>query len=286
VTRLALSAALTPTSAGLLLRSDLGVFQASGPRAEAFLALLTPLLDGTRDRAAVVAALSGHAPAAVAQVLDLFLDRGLVEELPEGPLDEPRRGQLAFFRRWSPDGAPATRLAASRVVLLGEEAWAEAAAAALAEAGLGRIARSLEDAGDPDRCLLLAALPWQDAAACAEVARAAHRAGLRTLWARLEPNAVALGPLTVPGRTACRICAAAEGVNPKVEPPPPPGARRAIMARHLGNLAALEAIKILSEYRPSLLGGRVLHQDLGTFVTRLHTLARLPWCPVCGTSAG
>jgi hypothetical protein len=169
------------------------------------------------------------------------------------------------------------------VVILGEEAWGEAAALALAETGIGAVSRSLEDPGDPDHGLCLAAISWQDLPACEELALRAHRAGLRTLWARLEGGRVALGPLTVPGRTACRLCASAEGVNPAVEPPPPRGARRAVMARHLGLMAALEAVKVLSGYTPSLLGGRVLYQDLGTFTTRLHTLARLPWCRVCGS---
>jgi hypothetical protein len=122
----------------------------------------------------------------------------------------------------------------------------------------------------------------EDTALAERVTRLAHRAGVRTLWSHLDGGRAVLGPLTVPGRTACRMCASAGGINPPLGARPAPGPRSEIMAQILGHLVALEALKILSAYAPSALGGRVLIQDLTTFETRLHTLARLPWCRICG----
>jgi bacteriocin biosynthesis cyclodehydratase domain-containing protein len=54
------------------------------------------------------------------------------------------------------------------------------------------------------------------------------------------------------------------------------------MGQLLGQLVAMEALKVLSAYTPSRLGGRLLIQDLSTFETSRHTLVRLPWCRCCG----
>ena len=54
------SAALTPTGQGLSIRSDLGAFQLTGADAGVFFEHVAPLLDGTRDREAVIAGLPGY----------------------------------------------------------------------------------------------------------------------------------------------------------------------------------------------------------------------------------
>ncbi len=282
--RLSRSASLVPTAAGVLLRSDLGTFQITGAGAGAFLAQLAPLLDGSRDRDAVQAALGAYSPASVARFLDILAERGLLEEAPG--LDAPGDGQRALFQRWSGSAAEAMdRLASARVLVAGAEPWGDAAAAELGAAGVGAIERfdagSAIEAGG-EGCLVVAAVSPEDAAEAERIARAAHHAGVRTLWSHLDEGHAVLGPLTVPGRTACPVCAAAGGVNPPLGARPAPGPRAAIMARILGHLLAMEAVKVVSGYTPSSLGGRVLIQDTTTFETRIHTLARLPWCRVCG----
>lgn len=282
--RLSLSASLLPTSQGVILRSDLGTFQIAGTDAEKFLALLAPLLDGSRDRAAVQVALGGYAPASVARFLDLLAERGLIEDT-EGSLGaEPRRGQVAFFQRWSGGDAAASmaRLAAARVLLAGSGAWKETVAAELAAAGIGTVGELDGACREDGWSMLVAAVPPEAAEEAARLTRWAGGAGLRTLWSHLQGTRAILGPLTVPGRTACRICADASGINPPLAGPPPREPQAAIMARHLGHLVALEVLKIISGYASTSLGGRVLVHDLATFTTTLHTLVRLPWCRACG----
>ena len=58
--RLSRSASITPTDVGVLLRSDLGAFQLTGSDVGAFLERMVPLLDGSRDREAIVEALADY----------------------------------------------------------------------------------------------------------------------------------------------------------------------------------------------------------------------------------
>ncbi|WP_438004478.1 TOMM precursor leader peptide-binding protein [Sorangium sp. So ce321] len=339
--RLSRSASITPTDAGVILRSDLGTFQLTGADVGAFLERMAPLLDGSRDREAIVEALADYSRQSVTALLDLLETRRLIEPAPGAaePADRERlRGQVEFLRRWS--AAPpqaAQRLASARVLVVGLEPWGAAAALALAEAGIsalrliddgavgprdvavlrergeaalgaprrGAVAALIReraprcrvdespgaalDAGDllsPEGRphLVVAAARGDDAALLSRVARFGHRARVASLFAHLAGTAAVLGPLVFPGKTACRVCAAADALNPPLAtrspagPPPHAGA----MAQMLGHLAAMEALKVLSEYTPSRLGGRVLLQDLSTLETSYHTLVRLPWCSVCG----
>lgn len=284
--RLSPFATITPTRGGALVRSDLGVVEITGADLGTFLGRLLPLLDGTRDREAVQAELPGYAPASVAAFLDVLAARGLVEEVPESARDLRRRGQIELLRRWS--GAPREamdRLASARVIVAGRGPWGAAAATELQAGGVGTVERVDEDAPMAGAGLVVAAVSPEDVAGTERLARAAHRAGVRTLWSHLDGGRAVVGPLTVPGRTACRVCATSEPEGPLRGTPPAPSPRIAIMAQILGHLVALEALKLVSEYTRSLLGGRILIHDLGSFETRLHTLVRVPWCRVCRRGA-
>ncbi|WP_437721601.1 TOMM precursor leader peptide-binding protein [Sorangium sp. So ce861] len=347
--RLSRSASITPTDAGVILRSDLGTFQLTGADVSAFLERVAPLLDGSRDRGEIVEALADYSGHSVLGLLDLLAARGLIEPAPDAaePPDRERlRGQLEFLRRWSsaPEQA-AQRLAAARVLVVGLEPWGAAAALALAAAGVSAL--RLIDEGDvavgprdaavvrargqaalgargqaargalaalirerAPRCrvdespaaallsddllaradpadrpnLLVAAVRGDDVELLERVARFGHRARIVSLFSDLAGATAVLGPLVFPGETACRVCAMAEALNPPTaagprgEPAPQAGA----MAQLLGQLVALEALKVLSGYTPSRLGGRLLIQDLSTFETSHRTLVRLPWCRGCG----
>lgn len=140
---------------------------------------------------------------------------------------------------------------------------------------------ALDDAPPAD--LMLVALPPDDLARTEQLAALAHRRGVRSLWSHLDGDAMILGPLVTPRQTACRLCATAEGLAPAVTraaaPPPEPFADA--LAHHLGQLVALEALKLLTGYAAARLGGRLRIQRR-TLETEFHTLVRLPWCRVCG----
>lgn len=307
--RLSPSASITVTPAGVMLRSDLGTIQITGADVGTFVDRIVPLCDGTRDRDAIHAELSEYAPASVDALLDLLEKRRLIEVVPDtqAPDRERFRGQEDFLRRWPGQPAdPMVRLAAARVTVVGLEPWGAAAAIELAAAGLSAIRLVDDDATAREAAagrirevaswcrvdvaamdaldgaaadLLVVALPSEDAEVVERVARAAHRAGVRSLWS--QGSRLVVGPLVVPGRTACRICAAAEGLNPALGGP---GSMRPGAEAMLGHLVALEAIKVITGYAPSALAGRVIRVDPATFETTLHTLVRLPWCRVCGSA--
>lgn len=294
--RLSPSATITKAEGAVVLRSDLGAFSISGADLRAFLDRIVPLLDGTRDRGAIESALPAYSPKSVGAFLDVLEKHGLVDAAPEG---ETRfRGQEEFLRRC---GAK-TALASLRVALAGGEAHGVYAAMSLAAAGLGAIdlidgdsmlAASIIDASpwcraevrglgalsrDPP-ALLIAAIDPADITEMEWLSRAAHDAGVRSLWAHRVGAKSMLGPLVVPGRTACRVCATmgGEGSTPVIS-----GAPGEADSDVLGAMLALETIKAITEYTPSLLAGRASIQDLRTFETEIHMLARMPWCRVCG----
>jgi hypothetical protein len=332
--RISPSAGVTPTDAGVILRSDLGTFRIEGADARAFLDRVVPLLDGSRDREAIVQALAGYSRPSVTALLDLLAERGLIEEVPDAATRWS--GPARFFRSWSsaPPGAMA-RLAGARVLVVGLEPWGAAAAIELAAAGVGAL-HSIDDGAVSPRdvalvrrggeavlgsarrealgAILRAEAPWcraegsatealDDVMAAREgwsllvaaepegdpdplerVARLAHRAGVVSLWSRLGGTTAVLGPAVAPGRTACRICATVDALQPPLAQPslPAPALQEGVMGQLLGHLVAMEALRVLSAYARSELFGRLLVEDLTTMETSLHTLVRLPRCRVCG----
>ena len=143
---------------------------------------------------------------------------------------------------------------------------------------------------NPDQLQLLAA-----------VARTAEKKRLRYMIAHVEGLSAILGPVVVPGETACWECVRNRRLanQPNFEESAllqsgllsgagavrralsPPGA-----ASILGGLILMETVKLLSGYAPSQLVGRQLELNLVTHVAKMHDLVRLPWCPVCGGAAG
>ncbi|WP_437605671.1 TOMM precursor leader peptide-binding protein [Sorangium sp. So ce834] len=285
---------------GVILRSDLGTFQVTGASVGAFLGEMVPRLDGTRDREALVEALDGYSRRSITDTLALLEKHGLVEVVPEGPISELRARlhvQEEFFRKWQQDAAAAVRrLAEARVLCVALSPAGAAAAHALEAAGVGEVLVMDEGAlgqesaeRTPERGhLLVAAVAPEDRAPMERITRISHRAKLPSLWAQRAGERLVIGPLVTPGQTACRVCAAVEALNVRLdegtgEEPPPERSR--ILDALLGQLLALEALKVLSGYTPTRLGGRVLVQDRESGRSSLHTLVRLPWCRVCGQGA-
>ena len=290
--RLNPSVSVTPTRVGVFLRSDLDALELSGSHASVFIQKIVSLLDGSRDREAILEALGEYSHSSVAALLDLLGQRGLLDSACDAPAPKRRRAQEEFFRKWMGDpDLSASMLREARVLFVGHEPWSATAAAELAAAGVGRIhgplsASEAEDsmaAGGPWSLVVAAAAP-EDVEEVARIARAAHRAKIVSLWSHLAGTTAILGPLVEPGKTACRVCASAEALNPSI------GGRESVrstqktrsMEQLLGGLVALEALKVLSGYTFSALGGRLFAQDLAGFDSSFYTLVRIPWCRVCG----
>src|SRR5437016_5647018 len=131
--RLSPSASITTTQSGVVLRSDLGTFQLYGEDVRLFVSQIVPLLDGTRDAAAVAAALSGYSVESVTNFLTLLQQKGLVENVPDS---DRRLAEDRFFQKFGKgERAALGALADARVAVVGLEPWGAAAAIELAAAG-------------------------------------------------------------------------------------------------------------------------------------------------------
>jgi hypothetical protein len=273
---------ITRTALGVVFRSDLAAYRVGGPDAIAVAERVLPLLDGTRDEDGVVTALSGYSRASVLALLDWLRQRQLLDD---GRAEGAPAAEV--FRASKIDAGEALeRVSRARVLVLGGEPCGSVAAIELRAAGVFAVEVSDHVESVLLRgpwSLVLSALPPSDASGMVALSRAAHRAGVVSLWGHLSGQKAFLGPLVTPGHTACRVCAAVEAVNPVLmDETAIDGVVAEIAGRQLGHMLAMEATRVLSRYAPSALGGRLLVEDLTTCETTLHTLVRLPTCRVCG----
>lgn len=327
--RLSPSASVIPTGSGLVLRSDLSSIRLDGPDVAAAASEILPLLDGTRDLEAIVSALPRYSARSVDGLVQALLARGLVEAVADDaapPAERPWAGQEAFLREWTGRQEEAMdRIRRGRVLLAGLEPWGVTAARDLAAAGLGRIAllddRHRADAvceamardqpwcrctsgalyDDPGRDdgwdVVAVALPADELRVTKRLATFAQRANLLFVSAHLDGMEAVLGPVVLPGRTACWNCArlrqlaagpggederALQEALLRERPQRRERTLLAPMADVLGHLLALEILKLVSRYTESALVGRLMVQHLVTLDSAFHTVVRLPWCDVCG----
>lgn len=145
--------------------------------------------------------------------------------------------------------------------------------------------------------VIIAAVTADDLLVLDSLARYAHTANVLSLFGHLDGLDAVVGPVVVPGQTACWNCCrlrhlanssypeAAHALQASLLSQRPTSRSHtylAPMASLLGHLMALETFKLISRYTPSKLVGRLLVQDLVTLETTLHTVIRMPWCDICG----
>jgi ribosomal protein S12 methylthiotransferase accessory factor len=134
-----------------------------------------------------------------------------------------------------------------------------------------------------------AAHGWLNAASLAH--------GVPALYTRLEGHSGFVGPLVVPGRTACFACWRARGLACEDDPAAAAaydalldGLRRPALHERpvlpplsvaIGGMAAWEALKHLLELDSPTLAGRVQELDMLRNRIDLHSVLRVPDCPSC-----
>jgi bacteriocin biosynthesis cyclodehydratase domain-containing protein len=124
-----------------------------------------------------------------------------------------------------------------------------------------------------------------------------------TPWITCDTSAaeIVVGPLVVPGRTACHLCYKMRLVAGSQTPEDEftfqsfLDRRKRDDSRHRQNLVfaaglgaqlvALEAFKQLSSVLPPVTRGRVLVFDTLQLTSTLHVVLRKPWCPACSVAA-
>lgn len=151
--------------------------------------------------------------------------------------------------------------------------------------------------GDGKWDLVVATVTADDLVLLNNIAHFAHAANIRTVHGVVDGLNALVGPVVVPGESACWNCyrlrelanaepaETAHALQASLLTNRPPSRSRILlspMMSLLGQLVSLEALKLLSGYAASILVGRVLVQHLITLETSLHSVIRMPWCEVCG----
>jgi ribosomal protein S12 methylthiotransferase accessory factor len=304
--RLSPFVSVIPAPSGVFVRSDLRSFTLSGGSVDDFLRRALPLLDGTRDAEQIGSAFPDYSRESVVALLDQLERHGIVQS--EAGIQAPRLDELrAFLASWNRGARDlASAVESARVAVIGSTDWATSAHVQLLEAGMTPEHLVLPEEDEPsfaalhDVSLLIVAAHPDDLRLLDRVARIADKAGVRYLVAQVEGLKAILGPVVVPGETACWEClrrrqlanrfdfeesaqlhaALLSGVAPRRRPLGPPGASTLV-----ASLIVIECVKLLSGYTPSQLVGRQLEIDLVTLAARTHDVIRLPWCDVCGGAA-
>ena len=256
---------------------------------------LLPLLDGTRTVDDLEAALGRAAAPAVARALDLLAANRLLVDGEHRPSDESPMTAAASFAaavtRRTTQADARRALEDAHVSVLGAGRAAAEIRRQLRRMGIGRVDAAAMDAG-PEGSFVLAAPRADEQPLLSALNLAALERGVP--WMQVLPfdgRLVVVGPVFVPGRSACRECyalrrAACSGYDDDfdavertavraAEPPPLPTLA--------ASLASLLALRWLTADDPAL-PGRFLAVEVGAVLRVRHDLVlRVPRCPRCGT---
>jgi bacteriocin biosynthesis cyclodehydratase domain-containing protein len=260
----------------------------SGRAVERLLPALLPLLDGERTVAEIVTELGVAAEEAVVAALRVLAGHGVLAAGPASDGDE-----TADFLAATSPGAPSPaavreRLAGRRVGVAGTGRIAERTARLLREAGVAVEPVAL--AGDPPRADAVVVGP-----AAGEVAQlaawnsAAGRSGVP--WLQVLPfdgRIVAIGPLVLPGETACgecyairrRACLGYGADQARIEEAPAYLPSAPALDAAAAGIAALLVLRWLAGDRgvPGVLHALALSP--ASSLTS-HVVFRVPRCPAC-----
>jgi bacteriocin biosynthesis cyclodehydratase domain-containing protein len=155
------------------------------------------------------------------------------------------------------------------------------------DVGARRIASAIVGAGRDPIHLVLGAAPGDQGSLLRSLARLAHTMGVVSLYGDLDAASGLLGPVVVPGKTACWSCAQERHLGPRPDPERTDHLTpSSTMASLLGQLLALEALKLITRYTDSGLIGRIRAHDFVSLETTLFTAERAPGCKICRLDEG
>ncbi|HET7567576.1 MAG TPA: TOMM precursor leader peptide-binding protein [Gaiellaceae bacterium] len=275
---------------GVILRYGGSVLEFGGEVAQRLLPRLLPLLDGTRTVEAIVAELGEPARPAILNALSLLGSHRLLDEAPPETLDPGALRTVELLAASDPYAsdtqAVAERLAGARVSVLGS----------------GGAARLLPDLLSP---LEVEAAAWDDGVwpvgDLVVVAPAAAELGLLRDWNRValergfawlqvlpfDGQLAAVGPLFVPGQSACYECYRRRRAA-NVSPLPDDGLGDFPSAPALDAVLAGQAALVALRHLGLGDGGAVgvlLALEQSPAAASRHVVHRVPRCPECSLAA-
>lgn len=258
------------TSNGIAVRSSAGGILLQGEDARFVVETLFPLLDGTRTELEIAALLPGGSPDDLKDLLQTLRDHGLLSATPEPNLARPAAAQRFAL------------LQAARVLLVGEAHRTDPASSAIRAAGVGTIETGLRALDGIDLAVgIFDESELQRACDFASTLGEARVPSLSCMAGRAEAT---IGPLAIPGRTACwncgrlRLRANARHDNRPEEFTSADSLVHGIYP-HLA-AAVCDAISLGPEDAP--LVNHVLVIEGTPLRTSLHRMLGVPGCKVCG----
>ena len=260
-----------------------------GRAVRALLPALLPLLDGAHTQAEIIGRLGEAAEPSVRKALELLDEHGLLSDGPHRASDDAADYVATACPDVTPSAARAA-LAASRVGVQGSSA---AAAEVLrlvtaADVSVGRLGWERQ----PGTVDLFVAAPTPTEVRELRAANA-QRLDDGVPWLAVLPydgRLTTVGPLYVPGRTACHACfslrrGATSGFEDDfalVDSRPIAALTPDALAATAGGLAALLSMRWLAAKDPTLPGvAYALEANAVPSLTR-HRVLRVPRCTVCG----
>jgi len=274
------------------LRYAGSVLEFEGAAAERLLPYLLPLLDGTRTVDEVVAELGGAARPAVEHALSLLRAHDLLTAPVPGEAAADARRTAELLAAIDVAGRTCAELhaclRAAEAHVLGRSRVAETVGRLLQAGGVGSV-EALEWDGDPPASGLAIAAP-----APAEVERLerwnARALSAGTVWLPVLPfdgRLAAVGPLVVPGETACHRCFRLRR-DSTIAPVPDkatgdyPGSPA--LDASLAGLAAITALRALAG-APADAGELLALELVPALRCTRHVVYRVPRCPACSPAA-
>ncbi len=266
---------LATCDAGVIARFGPSSLLFEGAAAHALLPALLPLLDGTRTLDELAIALGPHTRPAIQHALAQLDAHDLLRHAPAAttPTEE-----LLEATTWQP-----RPLSATSASVLGDGTLARELRRLLRRAGFDGVGDGWDGelvVGAPGDEAEQQLREWNETAL-----------GLGRPWLAVSPfdgSIAAVGPLVVPGETACYACYLARR---HVDPYAP--SERPVRSRHLSSpaldallagLAALVAVTWLATGDTPALGG-ILAFELETLLVTRHRVYRAPRCPSCASVA-
>lgn len=263
-----------------------------GRAARRFLPALLPLLDGNRSVDAICEQIGPHVRPAVENALGLLARNGLLTAGPRLGPDEGARETAESLAATSLSPAPvveiAARLATVPLRLLGDEAACDGLARLLQCSGVATLLGAPESA----RPGLVVVGPGADRERWNGIALETR--GHWLPFGDFDGRVVTVGPLIVPGETACFECfqlrrestsGCAEELERLRQVPQPVMARPSLFAAAAA-LAADLVVRWIGVADPSLPGTVFTVGSEEGISIAAHSVLRVPRCPACSPAAG
>jgi bacteriocin biosynthesis cyclodehydratase domain-containing protein len=260
-----------------------------GAAVHALVPRLLRLLDGTRSVEAVVAELGERARPAVVRAIGALVEAGVVVE---GPSTASPAALVHAARSRVAPRESADRIADAAVAVVGSSDAAELLPRLLFQSGVVSVDCASWSATPAVDLAVVAPAPFE-----LPLLRAWNRRMLETdtPWLLVLPydgRFASLGPLVLPGDTACHECLRRRRLANEddrearalLDSWPAPFPQPPALAAALAGLAATLAVAWVATRDPSLPGALfVLELDEGVSVTR-HHVHRVPRCAACSPS--